>query len=79
MVRFIYFLVLCMGGLILTIIELAKTVTTPITDGKHRGLVADSYPLSVIISKSMTYVFRFIFHCVQYTFIFRYGNVSILS
>ncbi|CAM4890103.1 unnamed protein product [Rotaria socialis] len=68
---------LCMGGLILTIIELAKTITTPRPNIIHRASPVHSYSLSVVATKSITYVLRFIFHCVQFTFIFRYGNIVI--
>ncbi|CAF2052512.1 unnamed protein product [Rotaria magnacalcarata] len=68
---------LCMGGLILTIIELAKAITTPVRNTPHRVSPADSYPLSVVVTKSITYILRFLFHCVQFTFIFRYGNIVI--
>ena len=68
-----------MGSLILTIIELAKTI---IISTNHEAAANRSYPhcfLSITVTTSMSYILRFLFHCVQYTFLFRYGNVSISS
>jgi len=67
---------LCMGGLILTVIELGKTVVRIGSDEPTRAVMASTYSLSVIITRIISYIFRFIFHCVQFTFLFRYGNVS---
>jgi len=69
-------LVLCMGSLLLTVIELAKTVETIRTDPIHHKALLTNYSKSAFLSKSITYIFRFVFHCVQFTFLFRYGNVS---
>ncbi len=65
-----------MGGLILTVIEIAKTITS-IGDNKTSRAVYQTYSLTVLITKIISYTFRFLFHCVQYSFLFRYGNVSI--
>ncbi len=72
------FLVLCMGGLILTVIEIAKTIAS-IGNDKTSRAVYQTYSLTVLITKIISYTFRFLFHCVQYSFLFRYGNVSISS
>lgn len=66
------FLVLCMGSIILTVIELAKTIEILRTNGLH----IPHYPQIVFIAKTMTFILRFLFHCVQFIFLFRYGNVS---
>ncbi|CAF1258902.1 unnamed protein product [Rotaria sp. Silwood1] len=66
----------CMGTLILTVIELAKTIATGSSPNTRSSPVV-SYPSSVVVTKSMTYVLRFFFHCVQFTFLFRYGNIVI--
>jgi hypothetical protein len=65
-----------MGSLVITIIELAKTIEIMRTHSdEHQSHVTD-YSESVYITKSLTYIFRCLFHCVQFTFLFRYGNVS---
>jgi len=61
-----------MGSLVLTIIELARIIEIIRTDSKERALNSKS----VFVTKSITFIFRFLFHCVQFTFLFRYGNVS---
>ena len=61
-----------MGSVLLTVIELAKTVEILRSNAAHTL----HYPQIVFIAKSITFIFRFLFHCVQFTFIFRYGNVS---
>ncbi|CAF3087599.1 unnamed protein product [Rotaria sp. Silwood2] len=66
----------CMGSLIVTVIELAKTIATG-TDIITRASPTVTYPMSVVVTKSMTYILRFLFHCVQFTFLFRYGNIVI--
>jgi hypothetical protein len=65
-----------MGGLILTVIELGKTVAKIGSDETTRALPIDTYSSAVIITRIISYLFRFLFHCVQFTFLFRYGNVS---
>jgi hypothetical protein len=65
-----------MGSLILTLIELARTIVTIGTDGLTRDSLSINYSSTVTITKAISYVFRFLFHCVQFTFLFRYGNVS---
>jgi hypothetical protein len=70
-------LVLCMGSLLLTVIELAKTIETMRTSSsKHRQESSTNYSQSVSITESITFIFRFLFHCMQFTYLFRYGNVS---
>ncbi|CAF0800823.1 unnamed protein product [Adineta steineri] len=68
---------LCMGGLILTIIELAKTIETVRIDQAHHRASVANYSKSVSIARSIMFIFRFIFHCIQFTFLFRYGNLII--
>jgi len=65
-----------MGSLFLTVIELAKTIEIIRTgSNKHeRNLINN--PQSVLVTQSITFIFRFLFHCVQFIFLFRYGNVS---
>jgi hypothetical protein len=65
-----------MGSLLLTVIELAKTVETIRTDPIHQKALLTNYSKPAFLSRSITYIFRFLFHCVQFTFLFRYGNVS---
>ena len=65
-----------MGSLILTVIELAKAILTSRSSATHRAAALDDDPQSVAIARSVTYAFRLLFHCVQFTFLFRYGNVS---
>ena len=65
-----------MGGLILTLIELAITVVTIGSDPITRDSFSISYSSTVTVTKAISYIFRFLFHCVQFTFLFRYGNVS---
>jgi hypothetical protein len=65
-----------MGSLVLTIIELAKTIEIMRTDSNERGVYLINYSQSVFVTKSITFIFRFLFHCVQFIFLFRYGNVS---
>jgi hypothetical protein len=65
-----------MGGLILTVVELAKTIAEMGNSVETRVAHDIHYSPTVTVTKSMTYIFRFIFHCVQFTFLFRYGNVS---
>jgi hypothetical protein len=66
-----------MGSLLLTVIELAKTIETMRVDPKIRDEFVSNYSQAVFVSKSITFIFRFIFHSIQFTFLFRYGNVSI--
>ncbi|CAF1285260.1 unnamed protein product [Adineta ricciae] len=68
---------LCMGSLILTLIELAKTIATVDVHGVTRTALEPKYYSSVSIARSIAYVFRFLFHCVQFSFLFRYGNLII--
>ena len=65
-----------MGSFLLTIVELAKTIETMRTGPEHHDRHSINYSQSVLITKSMTYIFRLIFHVVQFIFLFRYGNVS---
>jgi hypothetical protein len=74
--RFSYVLVLCMGSLLLTIIELAKTIEMIRTASENHRAYVPTYSKSVFVTKSITFLFRFLFHCVQFTFLFQYGNVS---
>ncbi len=67
-----------MGGLILTLIEVAKTIVRIGTEESTRVVSTGPYTLSVMTTRLISFVFRFLFHCVQFTFLFRYGNVSIL-
>ncbi|UJR37193.1 hypothetical protein I4U23_029901 [Adineta vaga] len=68
---------LCMGSLLLTVIELAKTMETLRTEPIHHRDSLNTYSKSSFIAKTITYIFRFFFHCVQFTFLFRYGNIII--
>lgn len=68
-----------MGGLILTVLEIAKTIVKINTDEvqTRAGSSSTTYDTPAITTtKLITYVLRFIFHCVQYSFLFRYSNVS---
>ncbi|CAF1217203.1 unnamed protein product [Rotaria sordida] len=66
----------CMGSLIVTVIELAKTIV--IGSGNTTRVSSIIVPpLLITVTKSMTYILRFLFHCVQFTFLFRYGNIVI--
>jgi len=68
-----------MGGLALTGIELSRTIAGLAEDLSPRALLPTNYTPPVAIARSITYILRFLFHCAQFTFLFRYGNVSILS
>ena len=65
-----------MGSLILTIIEAAKTIAMIGNGPKTRDEMAVSYGTVVLVSKAVLYILRFLFHSVQFLFLFRYGNVS---
>lgn len=68
-----------MGGLLLTVIELARTIVRIGTEETtvRAASTTTTYSSSVTITRIISYIFRFLFHCVQFTFLFRYGNVSI--
>ncbi|CAF3448741.1 unnamed protein product [Rotaria sp. Silwood1] len=68
---------LCMGSLILNIIQLAKTIEVIRTGSKQNELLLINYSQSVFVIKLITFIFRFLFHCVQFIFLFRYGNIVI--
>jgi hypothetical protein len=68
-----------MGGLILTVIELAKTIATINNDWYTRAAGQSTYPSSVAITKVIFFILRFLFHCVQFSFLFRYGNVRVTA
>ena len=68
-----------MGSLILTVIALAKTIAIIGADVVTCKLLAENCSSLFIITSAIAYIFRIFFHCVQFTFLFRYGNVSILS
>jgi hypothetical protein len=65
-----------MGSLILTVIELARTVAAMGSNELTRDSNLMKNTSAVTITRSISYIFRFLFHCVQFTFLFRYGNVS---
>lgn len=68
-----------MGGLVLTVIEIAKTVARMESEEiTMRASLPSSgdYNSAVTITKLITYALRFLFHCVQFSFLFRYSNVS---
>lgn len=73
---FFLYLVLCMGSLALTVIELAKIVEIMGLDDKSH---ISNYSSSVFVTKSISYILRFLFHCIQFMFLFRYGNVSMIE
>jgi hypothetical protein len=65
-----------MGSLLLTAIELAKIIEIMRAGSEHRDGHSSNYPKAIFVARSITFIFRFLFHCVQFTFLFRYGNVS---
>ena len=65
-----------MGSLLLTIIELAKTIEMIRIGPKYRDVHSMSYSQPVFVTKSIMFIFRLLFHCIQFIFLFRYGNVS---
>lgn len=68
-----------MGGLVLTVIEIAKTIARIESEEVTTRTSlpsADTYTSAVTITKLITYMLRFLFHCVQFSFLFRYSNVS---
>ena len=68
-----------MGGLVLTVIEIAKTIARIESEEvTTRASLpsAGTYTSAVTITKLITYMLRFLFHCVQFSFLFRYSNVS---
>ena len=76
----LFYLVLCMGGLILTVLEIGKTIARIDEDEVkiRAGSSSASYDTpAVTTTKLITYILRFIFHCVQFSFLFRYSNVSV--
>jgi len=68
-------LVLCMGSLLLTVIELARTGEILRLDFIENISNEYHYSRTVYITKMITFIYRFLFHCIQFTFLFRYGNV----
>ena len=70
-------LVLCMGSLILTIIEAAKSIAMIGHEPTTRDATAVHHDTVVLVSKAVLYILRFFFHSVQFLFLFRYGNVSL--
>ena len=73
-----------MGGLLLTLIEIAKTIVKLGSDEETATIIptasiGESSSTAVLVTKLITYIFRFLFHCVQFTFLFRYGNVRTFS
>ncbi|CAF0917390.1 unnamed protein product [Rotaria sordida] len=68
---------LCMCSLILNVIQLVKTIEIIRTSSKQNELFLINYSQSVFITKLITFIFRFLFHCVQFIFLFRYGNIVI--
>ena len=70
-------LVFCMGSLLLTFIELARTIETMRVGPSARASSSNTYSQAASIAKSITFICRFLFHCVQFLFLFRYGNVSV--
>lgn len=71
--------VLCMGSLLLSIVELAETVEMLHSHPPTYEILFVSYSRPVFITKAMTFMCRFVFHAVQFLFLFRYGNVSPIS
>ena len=69
-------LVLCMGSLLLSIVELAETVEMLRSHPYTYEILFVSYSRPLFIAKAITFICRFIFHSVQFLFLFRYGNVS---
>jgi hypothetical protein len=67
-----------MGSLILTVIGIVITVIKlrNYEPPSARASFAGVSTQSTLITQLITYLLRFIFHCLQYSFIFRYGNVS---
>ena len=65
-----------MGSLVLTIIEVAKSITMVGHEPVTRDAVAVRHATIVLVSKAILYILRFFFHCIQFLFLFRYGNVS---
>jgi hypothetical protein len=65
-----------MGSLLLTVIELAKTIEIMRSDSEDHGEHSPNYPRAVFVAKAIKLIFRFLFHSVQFTFLFQYGNVS---
>jgi hypothetical protein len=65
-----------MGGLVLTVTGIAIT-SAKLGKEEPTSPSGVSTP-STLITQLITYILRIIFHCVQYSFIFRYGNVSSL-
>ena len=64
-----------MGSLILTIIEAARTIAEMQYNPVIREAMS-TYGVSVVnVTKIISRILRFSFHCVQFTFLFRYGNV----
>ena len=66
-----------MGTLILTAIELAKTAEAIRTSSSQHEPIPMSYSQAVFIFQLLSLILRFLFHCVQYTFLFRYSNVNL--
>lgn len=65
-----------MGSLILTIIEAARTIAEMQYDPVIREVMSN-YGISVVnVTKAISLILRFCFHAVQFTFLFRYGNVG---
>ena len=66
-----------MGSLILTVIGIVIAIIKLINyEPPTRASSVGVSTKSTLITQIITYILRFIFHCVQYSFIFRYGNVS---
>jgi hypothetical protein len=65
-----------MGSLLLTVIELLKTIEIIRTGSEDHSGHSPNYPRVIFVARAITYISRFLFHCVQFTFVFRYGNVS---
>ncbi|CAF1240098.1 unnamed protein product [Adineta steineri] len=68
---------LCMGSLILSVIEIARIIAILGSEAESRVALNDNSSPTVTIARLINYIFRFLFHCVQFTFLFRYGNLII--
>lgn len=68
-----------MGSLLLNLIQLAKTIEILRTGSQHNESILINHSQSVFVITLISFMFRFVFHCVQYIFLFRYGNVSSLA
>jgi hypothetical protein len=73
---YLLWIVLCLGSLLLTVIESAQTLERVRVHSQGNVIDPRSDSSAISISKAITFICRFVFHCVQFFFLFRYGNVS---